>query len=108
MSVWSAVNYHLSNEMSTDTDYSLDEVEVFYKKIMNWSEFCELATVEKDTLRKRLEQWCEVDGGWMVKKGRGKSAKFCKVDTDCKYSKHHDKAMKLLAAGEAWWKRRRS
>ena len=71
MSTWSAINYHLSNDLSYGIGYSLDEVYGFYYKLMFRDSFCQLTLIKKDSLRKRLNQWCEVEGGWLRKDASG-------------------------------------
>ena len=100
MTLWITINYHLRNELSYDRDYSLDELYAYYHQIMNRDAFCELGTVKKDTLRKRLDEWCAVHDGWLVKRGEGKAARYYK-----RYPDRFDIKLKAKEVMGRLWKR---
>jgi len=78
MNTWSAINYHLMNELSYGEGYTLDTLYIGYLRIMKRDSFCELRIVKKDSLRKRLNNWCEVDDGWLCKDVSGDVVKYYK------------------------------
>ena len=108
MSVWSAVNYQLRNEMIFGQDYSIDEMFTFYCIIMNRQRLCQLRVVKINAWRKRVNSWCEVEDGWLQKTGSGKMARYSKDEPECKLSKNYDKAQKLYSRGKELlkWRKR--
>lgn len=85
MSIWTAVNYHLRNEMAFNEGYKLDEMYEFYIKTMKADNLCELRVVKIDSLRKHLEQWCEVEDGWLQCDGSGQMARYSKKHPACPF-----------------------
>lgn len=83
MSTWSAINYHLMNELSYDRDYSLDDLYSKYLKIMKWDIFCELGTVKRESFRDRVNTWCDADT-WIAKEGSGKQVSYRKIEPPVK------------------------
>ena len=100
MTLWSALNYHLRNELIYDRDYSLDELYAYYHQIMNRDAFCELGTVKKDAFRKHVAAWASVHDGWLVKKGEGKTARYYK-----RYPDRFDIKLKIKEVMGRLWKR---
>jgi len=79
MNTWSAINYHLMNELSYDREYSLDELYVIYKRIMNRDVFCTVPVVKRESFRDRLNTWCDADT-CIAKEGSLKQVRYRKLE----------------------------
>jgi len=96
MNNWSAINYHLRNELSYGRDYSLDELYVIYNAIMNRDVFCTEAVVKRESFRDRINTWC--DDSWLTKYGSGKQVRYRKVEppVNCPYLLLKQKLMEAV------------
>jgi len=103
MNTWSAINYHLMNELSYDRDYSLDELYVIYQRIMNRDVFCTVKVVKRESFRDRLNTWCDADNG-IAKEGSGKQVTYRKLEpvVNCPYLLLTEKLKEAMAR---LWKR---
>lgn len=100
------VQQFLQNNM-TYGDYNFHQIFMIYKEVMNRNGFLEYKPMGAVSLRKRLQEWSDVDGSWLGKKGvRGDTIYF-------KYepAKHHcidfTKAREFLARAKepkSWFK----
>ena len=62
------VQQFLKCHMTYD-DYSFHQIFMIYKSVMNRNGFLKYRTMSADSLRKRLNEWSDVDGSWLGKKG---------------------------------------
>ncbi len=83
MNTWSAINYHLMNELSYNRSYSLDELYVMYKRIMHRDVFCTVKLVKRESFRDRVNTWCDADT-WIAKEGSGKQVSYRKIEPPVK------------------------
>ena len=79
MNTWSAINYHLMSELSYDRSYSLDELYVIYKRIMNRDVFCTVLVVKRESFRDRVNTWCDADN-CIEKVGSGNQVSYRKLE----------------------------
>lgn len=74
------LNKLVRDQMAFEMEYSFPLMEVIYNDIMNLERFIEYKKVSRKTLHNQLSEWANVEGGWLGKKGKGKDARFYKVE----------------------------
>ena len=75
-----ALNKLVRCEMHFDVEYSFEKMEGIYNDIMDMGLFAECKKASRKTLHNQLSEWANVEGGWLGKKGKGKGARFYKIE----------------------------
>ncbi len=95
--------------MSYD-EYELSDVYYIYESVMNRDYFLKFKIMNEDSLRRRLQQWASVEGGWLIKKGSQSETiyyKRCCKRTDMSRKTWKEKVDRLWAKAKepkSWWK----
>jgi hypothetical protein len=90
-------------------EYELREIYLIYTAIMNRDYYLKFKVMSEDSLRRRLQAWASVEGGWLIKKGDRSEAVYYK--RCCKQSDMSRKTWKQRAAAlfnrakepKSWW-----
>jgi len=73
------VQQFLQCNMTYD-NYSFHQIFMIYRSVMNRNGFLEYKPMSADSLRRRLQEWSDVDGSWLGKKGARGSTTYFKYE----------------------------
>ena len=86
-------------------NYTVDELFIVYKSIINFSLDLKFQSVSRSTFRDNLTRWSSVEGSWLVKTGTGKSIRYHKWQCHCSHLTRHQlflSAKRLLEGLRKW------
>jgi len=92
----------------TYQEYSFDEMWMLYTEILSREGMLEYKPMYGDSLRRALNQWADVEGGWLIIDKTGIAPiyyKRCCHRNNLSRKKWHDRADKLMNWGKALWPR---
>lgn len=94
----SVLQYQLRIHMSYGRQYTFAGMQFLYVQVMNQDPFILCVRVSEKTFRNKINEWSNVDEGWLQKEGRGINARYYKRDIfkPIRWSKYYKKAMRLL------------
>ena len=81
--------------MNWDQKYTYAGMYALYIDVMSEECFIGVPVMCEDSWDRLLRAWSSLDGGWLVKEGRGSGAKFSKAVPKCIFSKAHDYLIQL-------------
>jgi len=101
----SVLQYQLRTHMAYGQQYTFLGMKSLYGQIMNQDTFIIYTIISDKTFRNKINEWSNVDDGWLQKEGRGRDARYYKRDTfkPIRWSKYYEKAMRILNRGKSLW-----
>ena len=74
------LNKLIRDQMAYGMEYSIEMIEAIYNDIMNLEQLILCKKVSAKTLHNQVNEWANVDDGWLGKKSKGKDARFYKIE----------------------------